>query len=179
MSNVTGEGVEAVEGFLEPRRTIVLLGSSGVGKSSLANRLAGRRLMPTGDVRGDGRGRHTTRHRQLLVLASGALLLDTPGLRELQIWEGDIDAAFADIAALAAECRFTDCAHDSEPECAIREALATGALDPDRWQSYLKLERELDRTKRRRGSREHQELKRRWRQRTREARQARRRGWKV
>ncbi len=179
VSNVTGEGVEAVEGFLEPRRTIVLLGSSGVGKSSLANRLAGRRLMPTGDVRGDGRGRHTTRHRQLLVLASGALLLDTPGLRELQIWEGDIDAAFADIAALAAECRFTDCAHDSEPECAIREALATGALDPDRWQSYLKLERELDRTKRRRGSREHQELKRRWRQRTREARQARRRGWKV
>ncbi len=179
VSNVTGEGVEAVESFLEPRRTIVLLGSSGVGKSSLANRLARRRLMPIGDVRGDGRGRHTTRHRQLLVLASGALLLDTPGLRELQIWEGDIDAAFADIAALAAECRFTDCAHETEPDCAIREALSDGALDPDRWQSYLKLERELDRTKRRRGSREHRELKRRWRQRTREARQARRRGWKV
>jgi ribosome biogenesis GTPase / thiamine phosphate phosphatase len=179
VSNVSGEGIDAVEALLEPTRTIALLGSSGVGKSTLANRLAGRRLMPTGDLRADGRGRHTTRHRQLLVMPSGALLLDTPGLRELQVWEGDVDAAFADIAELAAECRFTDCAHETEPDCAIREALSTGELDPGRWQSYLKLERELRALNRRRGSREHRELKRRWRQRTREAREARRRGWKV
>jgi ribosome biogenesis GTPase len=179
VSNVSGDGLEAVEALLEPARTIALLGSSGVGKSTLANRLAGRRLMPTGDLRADGRGRHTTRHRQLLVLPSGALLLDTPGLRELQVWEGDVDAAFADIAALAAECRFTDCAHETEPDCAIREALSSGELDPDRWKSYLKLQRELSAVTRRRGSREHRELKRRWRQRARETRQARRRGWKV
>jgi len=149
-----------------------------VGKSSLLNRLAGRRLMRTGELRSDGRGRHTTRHRQLVVLPSGALLLDTPGLRELQVWEGDVDSAFEDVAALAAECRFSDCAHATEPGCAIREALATGVLDADRWQSYLKLLRELRATERRRGSREHRELKRRWRQRARETKQARRYGWK-
>jgi len=179
VSNLSGDGIEEISALLEPARTIVLLGSSGVGKSTLANRLAGRRLMPTGALRADGRGRHTTRHRQLLVLPGGALLLDTPGLRELHIWEGDVDAAFADIAALAAECRFTDCAHETEPDCAIREALATGALDPGRWKSYVKLQRELAAMSRRRGSREHRELKRRWRQRARETRQARRRGWKV
>jgi ribosome biogenesis GTPase len=112
------------------------------------------------------------------VLPSGALLLDTPGLRELQVWEGDVDSAFEDVAALAAECRFSDCAHATEPGCAIREALATGVLDADRWQSYLKLLRELRATERRRGSREHRELKRRWRQRARETKQARRYGWK-
>jgi ribosome biogenesis GTPase / thiamine phosphate phosphatase len=178
VSNVSGDGIEEVAALLEPARTIVLLGSSGVGKSTLANKLAGRQLMPTAEIRRDGRGRHTTRHRQLLVLPGGALLLDTPGLRELQIWEGDVDAAFADIAELAAECRFTDCVHETEPDCAVQEALATGELDPDRWRSYLKLQRELQAVARRRGSREHRELKRRWRQRARETRQARRRGWK-
>jgi len=176
VSNLSGEGVDALSELLAPARTIVLLGSSGVGKSSLVNRLARRSLMPTGDLRRDGHGRHTTRHRQLLVLRSGALLLDTPGLRELQVWEGDVDSAFEDIAVLAAECRFTDCAHDTEPDCAVREALASGALDADRWRSYLKLQRELRAVQRRRGSREHQELKRRWRQRARETRQARRYG---
>jgi ribosome biogenesis GTPase len=112
------------------------------------------------------------------VLPSGALLLDTPGLRELQVWEGDVDAAFADIADLAAACRFTDCAHETEPGCAVQEALETGALDPDRWASYLKLQRELRRVQVRRSSREHRELKRRWRQRARETRQARRYGGK-
>jgi len=174
VSNVSGEGIEQVAALLQPALTIVLLGSSGVGKSTLVNRLAGRSLMPTGDLRRDGRGRHTTRHRHLLVLPSGALLLDTPGLRELQIWEGDVDSAFADIAALAAECRFSDCAHDTEPDCAVQGALETGELDRDRWQSYLKLQRELRALERRRGSREHRELKRRWRQRARESRQARR-----
>ena len=101
VSNVTGDGIEELRSRLRARQTFVLLGSSGVGKSTLVNRLAGRRLMPTGDLRNDGRGRHTTRHRQLLVLPNGALLVDTPGLRELQVWEGDVDSAFADIAEIA------------------------------------------------------------------------------
>jgi ribosome biogenesis GTPase len=178
-SNATGEGIDEVRRLLEPRRTFVALGSSGVGKSSLVNRLAGRRLMPTGDLRKDGRGRHTTRHRQLLVLPGGALFVDTPGLRELQVWEGDLDTAFADIAELAAQCRFNDCAHASEPDCAIRTALESGVLDRGRWDNYLKLERELRRLERRRSSRVHRELKRRWRQRARETKQARRYGGKL
>jgi ribosome biogenesis GTPase len=178
VSNVTGEGVDEVRALLRPARTFVLLGSSGTGKSTLVNRLAGRTVMPTGDLRNDGRGRHTTRHRQLLVLRDGAILVDTPGLRELQIWEGDVDSAFADIAELAAECRFSDCAHDTEPDCAVRGALDSGALDPDRWTSYLKLQRELRSIKARKGTREHRELKRRWRARARETRHARRYGGK-
>jgi ribosome biogenesis GTPase len=179
MSNVTGAGVDALRALLEPGKTFVLLGSSGVGKSTLVNVLAGRGLMPTGDVRNDGRGRHTTRHRQLLVLPSGALLIDTPGLRELQIWEGDVDSAFTDVADLAAACRFSDCAHVTEPGCAVRDALESGALDPGRWQSYLKLQRELRALEARRSSRVRRELKQRWRQRARETRQARRYGRDV
>ena len=178
VSNVTGEGVDELRGLLRPAKTFVLLGSSGVGKSTLVNQLARRRLMPTGDVRKDGRGRHTTRHRQLLVLPGGALLVDTPGLRELQVWEGDLDSAFADVAQLAAACRFSDCVHQTEPDCAVKEALASGALDAERWASYLKLQRELRALEARRGTRVHRELKRRWRQRARETRQARRYGGK-
>jgi ribosome biogenesis GTPase / thiamine phosphate phosphatase len=125
LSNVTGEGVDQVRALLQPAKTFVLLGSSGAGKSTLVNRLAGRTVMETGDLRRDGRGRHTTRHRQLLVMPGGAILIDTPGLRELQVWEGDIDSAFADIAELAGQCKFNDCAHASEPDCAVREALET------------------------------------------------------
>ena len=139
MSNVTGEGIEDVRALLRPAKSFVLLGSSGTGKSTLVNRLAGRTVMETGDLASDGRGRHTTRHRQLLVMPGGAILIDTPGLRELQVWEGDLDSAFADIAELAAQCRFNDCAHSTEPDCAVREALETGVLDPDRWANYLKL----------------------------------------
>ncbi len=176
VSNVSGEGIEDLQALLRPRDTFVLLGSSGVGKSTLVNRLAGRRLMPTAGLRNDGRGRHTTRHRQLFVLPSGALLVDTPGLRELQVWEGDVDDAFADIAEIATACRFSDCAHDTEPDCAVTAALETGSLDPERWASYLKLQRELRSLRTRKGTREHRELKRRWRTRTREARRARRYG---
>jgi ribosome biogenesis GTPase len=178
VSNVTGHGLEEVRSLLRPARTFALLGSSGTGKSTLVNRLAGRTVMPTGDLRRDGRGRHTTRHRQLLVLRDGSILVDTPGLRELQIWEGDIDSAFADVAELAAQCRFNDCAHDTEPGCSVQEALASGGLDPARWASYLKLQRELRHVRLRRGSREHRELKRRWRERARETRRARRYGEK-
>ena len=178
VSNVTGEGLDELRALLRPARTFVLLGSSGTGKSTLANRLAGRTVMDTGDLRNDGRGRHTTRHRQLLMMPGGAILIDTPGLRELQIWEGDLDSAFADIAELAAQCRFNDCAHSSEPDCAVREALETGELDADRWQNYLKLQRELRAIEARSSRRIQRELKSRWRARARESRRARRYGGK-
>ncbi len=178
VSNVTGEGIEEVRALLRPARTFVLLGSSGTGKSTLVNRLAGRTLMPTGDLRNDGRGRHTTRHRQLLVLRDGAILIDTPGLRELQIWEGDVDSAFADIAELAAQCRFNDCGHNTEPDCAVQEALETGELDAGRWANYGKLQRELRAIEARSSTRVRRELKRRWKQRARETRHARRYGGK-
>ena len=178
VSNVTGEGIEAIRALLQPARTFVLLGSSGTGKSTLVNRLAGKTVMDTGELRNDGRGRHTTRHRQLLVMPGGAILIDTPGLRELQIWEGDLDSAFADIADLAAECKFNDCAHSTEPDCAVREALESGALDPDRWRNYVKLQRELRAIEARSSHRIQRELKSRWRARARETRRARRYGGK-
>ena len=178
VSNVTGEGIDAVRELLEPTKTFVLLGSSGTGKSTLANRLAGRTVMETGGLRNDGRGRHTTRHRQLLVMPDGAILIDTPGLRELQIWEGDIDSAFADIAELASQCRFNDCAHSTEPDCAVREALESGELDEGRWTNYVKLQRELRSIEVRSSRRLQRELKSRWRARARETRRARRYGGK-
>ena len=174
LSNVTGEGIDGVRAFLRPGATVALLGSSGAGKSSLANRLAGRTVMPIGDLRRDNRGRHTTRHRQLLVLPGGALLVDTPGLRELQVWEGDVDDAFADVAELAAQCRFNDCAHQTEPGCAVNEALDSGDLDPERFASYRRLQRELRAIEARSSKRVQRELKRRWRTRAREVRAERR-----
>jgi ribosome biogenesis GTPase len=145
VSGVTGAGVDALARWLRPGRTAVLLGSSGVGKSTLANRLLGGDALRTGDVRADGRGRHTTTHRQLVRLASGALLIDTPGVRELQLWTADsgLDAAFADVEALAAACRFADCRHDAEPGCAVRAAAEEGTLDPERLASWQRLRREL------------------------------------
>jgi ribosome biogenesis GTPase / thiamine phosphate phosphatase len=145
VSSVTGEGLEALDHHLVPGRTVVLLGSSGVGKSTLANRLLGEEVLATADVRRDGRGRHTTTHRELVRLPGGALLLDTPGMRELQLWadESALEETFGDVAELAAQCRFSDCAHGSEPGCAVRAALAGGTLPEVRWESYSKLQREL------------------------------------
>jgi ribosome biogenesis GTPase / thiamine phosphate phosphatase len=171
VSNVTGEGLEALDAYLLPTWTVALLGSSGVGKTTLVNRLRGNELLPTRETGRDGRGRHVTRHRELYELPGGALLVDTPGLRELQVWEGDLDDAFADIAELAAGCRFNDCAHRTEPGCAVRDA-----VDPERLASYRKLERELEAVAARRSSRVARELKQRWKQRARETRHARRRG---
>jgi ribosome biogenesis GTPase len=146
VSAVTGAGLEALRGYLQPRETAVLLGSSGVGKSTLVNALAGRAQMPTQAIReDDARGRHTTTHRELVLLPSGALILDTPGMRELGLWDAGegMSAAFADIEALFAQCRFHDCGHESEPGCAVVAALETGELDAERWRAYGKLQREL------------------------------------
>jgi ribosome biogenesis GTPase len=145
LSSVTGDGVDALDRFLQPGRTAVLLGPSGAGKSTLINRLLGTDRLRTGDVRDDGRGRHTTTHRELVRLRGGALLIDTPGMRELQLWNADngLGAAFADIHALAAECRFRDCRHETEPGCAVRAAVDAGRLPADRLEHWGKLQREL------------------------------------
>ncbi len=147
VSAVTGEGLDALEAYLGRGRTGALLGTSGVGKSTLVNRLCGREVMDTGEVRaGDERGRHTTSHRELVPLPAGrGLLLDTPGMRELQLWadEDALDTTFGEVAALAEECRFRDCSHEREPGCAIRAALADGSLPLERWDSYMRLQREL------------------------------------
>jgi ribosome biogenesis GTPase len=145
VSNLTGEGVEELGGYFSPGRTVAALGSSGVGKSSLVNRLAGRELMATADVRADGRGRHTTTNRQLLRLPSGGLYLDTPGMRELRLWESEEGLAqtFDDVAAAAALCRFADCSHECEPGCGVQAALADGTLPREREDSWRKLQAEL------------------------------------
>ncbi len=141
-----GEGLDALAPWLAAARTVALLGSSGVGKSTIVNRLLGREKQKTQDVReADQRGRHTTTHRELVALPGGALLVDTPGLREIQLWsEGaGLEAAFDDVLSLARACRFRDCAHQGEPGCAVRAAVADGRLEPARLQSYLKLQAEL------------------------------------
>jgi ribosome biogenesis GTPase len=145
VSAATGEGLEALDASLGRGRTVALLGSSGVGKSTLVNRLCGRELLVTAETNADGRGRHTTSHRELVPLPSGALLIDTPGMRELQLWadEDVLDTTFAEIADVAASCRFSDCSHEHEPGCAVRSALADGMLAQERFDSYRKLQREL------------------------------------
>ena len=145
VSAFTGAGIDALDQWLRPGRTAVLLGSSGVGKSTLTNRLVGAEALRTGAVRDDGKGRHTTTHRQLVRLESGALLIDTPGMRELQLWTAaaGLESAFADVEALATRCRFRDCAHRAEPGCAVRAAEESGALDPARLESWHRLRREL------------------------------------
>jgi ribosome biogenesis GTPase len=146
LSNKTGDGIDLFRQALLPGKTYCLLGSSGVGKSTLINRLLGREVLSTKDVSGTGEGTHTTSRRQLVVLADGAMLIDTPGMRELGLLgAGDgVSAGFEDLLRLAADCRYADCTHENEPGCAIRAAVESGALSRERYLSYLKLKKESD-----------------------------------
>lgn len=147
-----GDGIAELRARLAPGDTAALVGSSGAGKSTLVNALAGAEAMATGEVRArDGRGRHVTTRRQLVALPGGGLLLDTPGMRELQLaGEEGLGSVFEEVAALAAGCRFGDCGHEGEPGCAVRGAVATGALAADRLEHFLRLGREARAAERRR-----------------------------
>jgi ribosome biogenesis GTPase / thiamine phosphate phosphatase len=164
VSAETGEGVEELRRHLAGNRTAALLGSSGVGKSSLINRLLGEERFRIAGVRSDGRGRHTTTHRELVAVPGGGVIIDTPGLRELQLWETDegLDQAFVDVADLILQCRFADCEHRTEPGCAIKAALADGSLSAERWESYLKLQRELARLERKLDPKLRSEQRKKW-----------------
>lgn len=145
ISSITGEGMEPLKKYLQPGMTIVFLGSSGVGKSTLTNYLMGKEVMGTGEIReDDSKGHHTTTYRQLLILNNGARIIDTPGMRVLGMWIVDegIENNFVDIMNLSMMCKFSNCTHNSEPDCAIKEALANGALTESRWKNYLKLQKE-------------------------------------
>jgi ribosome biogenesis GTPase len=160
-SVVSGVGVEDIRAQLDPDRTGVLLGPSGAGKSSLINALLGADVMRTREVHRSGEGRHMTSHRQLLHLPGGGSIIDTPGLREAQLWvgEGALTAVFDDIESLALHCRFNDCKHEMEPGCAVRES-----IDPARLQSYRKLQRELLAVARKSDARLRRDERRKWKQ---------------
>jgi ribosome small subunit-dependent GTPase A len=148
VSSVTGEGVDAVRALLPPGRTGAMVGPSGVGKSSLVNALSGETIADTGEIReSDGRGRHTTTARELHLLPGGGLLVDTPGMRELALYDDGegVDTAYADVTALAADCRFRDCQHRTEPGCAVAAAIEDGSLDPARYSAWRKLQAEAHR----------------------------------
>ena len=147
VSSVTGAGVAELRALLGPGRTAAMVGPSGVGKSSLVNVLAGRAVAATRDIRDDGRGRHTTTARELHQLPGGAFLVDTPGMRELALYDDadGVDTAYADVTELAAGCRFRDCGHRGEPGCGVAAAIDTGRLDPARFTAWRKLQAELHR----------------------------------
>jgi ribosome biogenesis GTPase len=164
LSPRTSEGLEQVEPYLGVSRTGALLGSSGVGKSTIINRLAGVERQRTRDVReADSRGRHTTTNRELVILPSGGLIIDTPGMRELQLWDvGEaMRETFDDVEALATQCHFTDCRHRGEPRCAVAAAVAAGELPAERLAAYLKLQDEIASVERQQDVRAQLEQKRR------------------
>ena len=153
VSALTGIGIDALRSQARRGQTFGFVGSSGVGKSSLINRLVGREAQHVRDIReDDARGRHTTTRRELVLLPGGGVLIDTPGMRELGLIEDDggVDTAFADIVEIAQACRFNDCLHEAEPGCAVQAALFSGTLNPDRLRSYRKLQREIAAAERRR-----------------------------
>jgi len=146
LSNITGIGVDEFQQMLSPGRTYCLLGSSGVGKTTLINRLIGRETFHTRAVSGTGEGTHTTSRRQLIVLSQGAMLIDTPGMRELGIVgvSDGVNVGFEPIAALSSHCRYANCSHEHEPGCAVRAAVKRGELSEDRYSSYIKLKKESE-----------------------------------
>jgi ribosome biogenesis GTPase / thiamine phosphate phosphatase len=147
VSAISGQGMDALRARIQPGTTAVLIGSSGVGKSTIVNAFVGHEQMAVKEVRvDDDEGRHTTSHRELILLPGGGVVIDTPGIRELQLWdatEGGMGETFSDVEDLAAECKFNDCSHTSEPGCAVLAAVESGALARDRLQSWFKLQREL------------------------------------
>ena len=141
----TGEGMEELKSYIQPSKTIVFLGSSGVGKSSLVNALSGKETMYVNQIReDDSKGRHTTTYRQLIMLENGCMVIDTPGMRELGMWDAvdGMSSTFSDIETLAENCKFKDCQHENEPGCAVKKALEDGTLSQTRWNSYVKLKKE-------------------------------------
>jgi ribosome biogenesis GTPase len=164
VSAQTGEGLEGLRSHLAEGRTVALVGSSGVGKSSLINQLLGAEVQGTRTLRRDGKGRHATTRRELVELPEGGVLIDTPGMREFGLVEdrGGVATSFADVAALAAGCRYRDCEHEGEPGCAVEAAVASGELDPARLASYRKLLREIAAAERRQDPEHAGRPKRRW-----------------
>jgi ribosome biogenesis GTPase len=176
LSALTGEGLDPLRALLQPRETVVFVGSSGVGKSTLVNALLGREEQSTAAIREeDDRGRHTTTARRLIRLSSGALVIDTPGLREIQLGadqEAGLEQSFANIEALALTCKFTNCQHESEPGCAVKLSLKRGELDADQFASFQKLKRELNFETRKVDKAAAAEQKKEWKSRAREAGEA-------
>ncbi len=171
VSAQTGAGLDQLQPYMSEGATIAFLGSSGVGKSTLINSILGDERQGTGEVRKrDGRGRHTTTQRELIVLPNGSVVIDTPGLREIQPWqdEGSLAKAFSDVEELFSQCRFGDCSHASEPGCAIQAALEDGRLDPERYESYLKLQKEMAHLARRRNVHSRRQQERQWHKRVRQ-----------
>ena len=167
ISSVTGEGLQELLTFLPAKKTAVLLGSSGVGKSTLVNTLLDKEIQATKTIReDDSKGRHTTTHREMFFLPNDAMLIDTPGIRELQLWENTsaIETTFEDVEAYGNACKFKDCKHESEPGCRIRQALESGELSEARYQSYQKLQKELAYEKRKQDQKARLEEKNRWKQ---------------
>ncbi|ADU75308.1 ribosome biogenesis GTPase [Acetivibrio thermocellus AD2] len=148
ISTITGFGLDVLKDYLKPCKTVVFLGSSGVGKSSLVNALAGQEIMAVGDIReDDSKGRHTTTHRQLIMLPGGAMIIDTPGMRELGMLDDvsvGLGETFSDVVSYLGRCKFSDCRHQTEPGCVVRAAIERGELPKERWESYLKLKREAN-----------------------------------
>ena len=165
-SSMTGQGIDEIARRLQPALTGVLLGPSGAGKSTLINRIVGEEVMRTRMIHSSGQGRHMTSHRQLVLLPGGGMIIDTPGLREAQLWEGEdgLTNLFEDIEELALGCRFTDCAHNSEPGCAIKKSIADGTLEVARFDSYRKLQRELRAIAAKNDARIRLEERRKWKQ---------------
>lgn len=143
-SSISEDGYNEINQFLESGKTIAFIGSSGVGKSTLINRLLGKELMTTQGIReDDDKGRHTTTHRQLILLPNGSIVIDTPGMREIGVFSGNLSTAFEDIEELAEDCKFGNCSHNTEPDCMIRKAIEDGTLQEERFESYQKLQREM------------------------------------
>ncbi|MFR1707379.1 MAG: ribosome small subunit-dependent GTPase A [Clostridium sp.] len=154
VSSLTGEGVEIVRKLIGNDDTVVFIGSSGVGKSTIINKLLGEDIQVTKEVGEADKGRHTTTHRELFILPTGGAIIDTPGMRELQLSQGDVESTFKDIEELSLRCHFSDCSHKSEPRCAIKEAIEKGELSKERFENYKKIKREIANEEKRRLAKE-------------------------